>query len=90
MKVKFIISILLSITIVLTFAGCGNKDIPNNKSVQKAEIGIIETTGYKNKSYIHFYDSNLNFLYKEENNYASLSDSWDDAKIGRASCRERV
>lgn len=79
MKVKFFISILLFITSVLTFAGCGNKDIPNNKSVQKAEIGIIETTGYKNKSYIHFYDSDLNFLYKEENNYASLSDSWDDA-----------
>lgn len=78
MNVKFIISILLSITIVLTFAGCGNKDIPNNKKVQKAEIGIIETTGYKNKSYIHFYDSDLNFLFSEENNYASMSESWDD------------
>lgn len=76
---SIILSTVIAITCLLTFAGCGNKDIPNNKSVQKAEIGIIETTGYKNKSYIHFYDSNLNFLYKEENNYASLSDSWDDA-----------
>lgn len=79
MKAKIFISALLVIICILTINGCQENDTQNNQTIQKAEIGVIETTGYKNKSYIHFFDSDLNFLYKEENNYASLSDSWDDA-----------
>ncbi len=78
MKVKFFIFVLLFITSVLAFTGYESKNIPHNKNMQKPEIGIIETTGYKNKSYIHFYDSDLNFLFRKENNYASMSESWDD------------
>lgn len=79
MKSKFFISALLIVISVLTISGCQRIDTQNNQIRQKAEIGIIETTGYKNKSYIHFFDGDLNFLYKEENNYASLSEYWDYA-----------
>lgn len=58
-----------------TFFGC---TAPKDKHISDAiKIGVIETTGYKHKSYLHFYDENLNALYIEENNYASLSEPFD-------------
>lgn len=77
MKTK-LYGVLLFSLIIVPFAGCKGNDVLNNDIRQKATVGVIETTGYKNKSYIHFYDSDLNFLYKEENDYASLSESWAD------------
>ncbi|HPZ01039.1 MAG TPA: hypothetical protein PLS28_06185, partial [Clostridiales bacterium] len=46
-------------------------------------MGVIETTGYKKKSYIHFFDEDLQFLYKKEFRLASLSEYWDTPQ-----CRE--
>lgn len=85
MKAKIFMSVLLAIICILTISGCQEEDAQNNRATEKAKIGVIETTGYKNKSYIHFFDSDLNFLYKEENNYASMSETWD-----KAICRNHI
>ncbi len=64
--------------LVFCLFGCQEfikSDTKNSDS--KIKLGIIETTGYKNKSYIHFFDENLNLIYKEENDYASLSEPFD-------------
>lgn len=71
-KLISIIFILLSFTI---FSAC-EANLQSRDSAN-VKLGVIETTGYKSKSYIHFYDEDLNFLYKEEINYASLSEPFD-------------
>lgn len=79
MNMNFSTIILIFICVLFVgLTGCSNDNMINYEIAEKAKIGVIETTGYKNKSYIHFYDENLSFLYKKENNYASLSESWDD------------
>lgn len=74
---KKFFSCLILLIILINLSAC----IPSTKkhiaSDTKIKLGIIETTGYKNQSYIHFFDENLNFLYREENQYASLSEPFD-------------
>lgn len=75
---KKIFSLSLAVLlIVVTLSSCNSKR--TNQDYDKIKIGVIETTGYKKRSYIHFYDENLNFLYKEETNHASLSEPFDRA-----------
>lgn len=67
----------LSVIVVLALVLCSCSGLKNNKDINKVKIGVIETTGYKDKSYIHFFDDDLNFLFKEKNNYSSLSEPFD-------------
>lgn len=72
---KIILSIILALLVIATFSACeSNSQAENTTNVT---IGVIETTGYKSKSYIHFFDEDLKFLYKEEFDYASLSEPFD-------------
>lgn len=70
-----VISIILVLLIPTVFSACSFVSEQNDTGNLK--LGVIETTGYKNKSYIHFFDEELNFLYKEEIEYASLSEPFD-------------
>lgn len=74
---KLLCFFIVGILVICLFGcqGFTKSDTENKNS--KIKIGIIETTGYKNKSYIHFFDDNLNLICKEENNYSSLSEPFD-------------
>lgn len=73
---KTVFAILLILTVVFTFSTC-SAPVPEAEKVEQVKLGVIETTGYKNKSYFHFFDENLNYLYKETNKYAALSEPFD-------------
>lgn len=77
MKAKLCIVFAFILTVV-SLSGCSNADLQNAEMRKKAAVGVIETAEFKKKSYIHFYDSDLNFLYKEACHYPSMSEAWDD------------
>lgn len=68
-------TILLFLLILTVFSACNSN--PQPEDTANVKLGVIETTGYKDKSYIHFFDKDLKFLYKEEIDYASLSEPFD-------------
>lgn len=68
-------TILLFLLVLTVFSACNSN--PQPEDTANVKLGIIETTGYKDKSYIHFFDKDLKFLYKEEIDYASLSEPFD-------------
>lgn len=72
---KLLLSIILVLLVLTTFSSC--KSDSQTEDANNVAIGIIETTGYKSKSYIHFFDKDLKFLYKKVFNYASLSEPFD-------------
>lgn len=75
---KRFLSCLTIIVLVLTLGSCSCvKDIESHQDINNIKIGVIETTGYENKSYIHFFDEDLNFQFTEENNYSSISEPFD-------------
>lgn len=71
-----LISVILVLLVLIAFSACDSN--PQHEDAVNVKLGVIETTGYKNKSYLHFFDEDLNFLYKEEVNYASLSEPFDN------------
>lgn len=71
-----LISVILVLLVLVTFSACDSNSQPED--AVNVKLGVIETTGYKNKSYLHFFDEDLNFLYKEEVDYASLSEPFDN------------
>lgn len=77
-KTKCFLAALVIFTLISAlFAACSANQTKLGNRSDEIAVGVIETTGYKNKSYLHFYDENLNFLYKEENKYSSLSEPFD-------------
>lgn len=75
---KKTLALLLSAILILTaFTSCDKKTQDTN--AKDAMLGVIETTGYKSKSYIHFFDDNLNFLFTKKFDYGSLSTAFDRA-----------
>lgn len=72
---KLLLSIIFVLLVLTTFSSC--KSDSQTEDANNVAIGIIETTGYKSKSYIHFFDKDLKFLYKKVFNYASLSEPFD-------------
>lgn len=58
---------------------CSLSTVKNNtaNSALDYKLGVIETTGYRNQSFIHFFDENLVFQKKEMNNYSSMSEPFD-------------
>lgn len=74
---RLFVSLLAGI-VILGLCGCQSTARTNvAENTSNIKIGIIETTGYKNKSYIHFLDDDLNYIAKKENEYASLSEPFD-------------
>ncbi len=71
-----LISVILVLLVLVTFSACDSNS--QSEDAASVKLGVIETTGYKNISYLHFFDEDLNFLYKEEVDYASLSEPFDN------------
>lgn len=75
---KRFLSCLTIIALVLILGSCSYvKDIESSRDTNNIKIGVIETTGYENKSYIHFFDEDLNPLFTEENDFSSISEPFD-------------
>lgn len=65
---------LLSIFLLFAclFSGCTNKKKVSKEVLDKAEIGLVTTVGYKYDSKIEWFDYGLNLLATDKFNYASL------------------
>ena len=59
---------LLVVTLLLT-VGCGEKFDPD------FDFAVIKTTGQKNKSFITYYDANMNEVYTQKLNYGGMTDN---------------
>lgn len=70
-KTALLLAFVFSAAVV--FSGCDQKQ----QAVDSVYLGVIETTGYQDKTYIHFFDQDLNAVKTEVNEYASLSEPFD-------------
>lgn len=65
----------LSVFVLLfLMVGCLDKPIEN---VEAIKFGVVETTGSKYLSHIHYYDEDLNVMHKEKLKYASLGNGFN-------------
>jgi len=84
---KKFICIVGIIGCLVIIKGCqGNVNSPKALEVEKAKIGIVETTASDYKSRIHWYDHDLNLITKQNMKYAMLGSAfhnpvYDDEEV---------
>lgn len=71
---KKIFKLSLALFLLLTTVSCSDKVVENTEEIR---IGIVETTGDKYKSSIHWYDKELEELDVQELKYAGLGSSFN-------------
>jgi len=77
--------IALFVTVILCFSGC--KKAETKLAVDEAEFtkdffaGVIVTTGQKEKSYICYYDKELELLNTQELSYGMVGDTFTDVTV---------
>lgn len=76
---KSTIRVIIIMVVASLLTSCSLSTVKNNtaNSALDYKLGVIETTGYRNQSFIHFFDENLVFQKKEMNNYSSMSEPFD-------------
>lgn len=71
---KKIFKLSLALLLLLTTVSCSNKAVENTEEIR---IGIVETTGDKYKSSIHWYDKDLEVVDVQELKYAGLGSGFN-------------